>query len=70
MKARASDTSVFSFNEGNILRDSFSSQLVDRTDRPNRIKVFYHDQTAYNSETEVDLGRRGGSGGSGGARRQ
>jgi hypothetical protein len=55
MKARANDTSVFSFNEGNILRDSFSSQLVDRTDRSNRIKVFYHDQTAYNSETEVDL---------------
>ena len=56
MKARAQDTSVFSFNEGNILRDSFSSTLVDRSTRPNLIQLFYHDQSAYNSETEVDIG--------------
>ena len=55
MKPRMQDSSVFSFNEGNILMDSFSSELVDRTIRPNRIKLFYHDQTAYNSETEIDL---------------
>jgi len=55
MKARQSDASVFSFNESNILRDSFTSTLVDRVDRPNRLKLFYHDQTTYNSETEVDL---------------
>jgi hypothetical protein len=55
MKARQSDSSVFSFNESNILKDSFSSTLVDRADRPNRIQLFYHNQTAYNAETEVDL---------------
>jgi Putative phage tail protein len=55
MKARAADSSVFSFNETNILQDSFSSELTDRTDKPNRLKLFYHDQSTYNSETEVDM---------------
>jgi predicted phage tail protein len=55
MKARQSDSSVFSFNESNIIRDSFSASLLDRTDHPNRIKLFFHDQSTYNAETEVDL---------------
>lgn len=55
MKARASDTSIFSFNEGNILKDSFQSTLIDRAQMPNRLKLFFHDQNTYNSETEVDL---------------
>jgi cell wall-associated NlpC family hydrolase len=54
MKARAQDTSIFSFNSNNILLDSFSSQMLERTNLPNSIKLFFHDQNTYNSETEVD----------------
>ena len=53
MKARAAAASVFSFDETNILKESFTAELVDRVDRPNRLKLFFHSKTAYNAETEV-----------------
>lgn len=53
MKARKSETSVFSFTSANILADSFSSEKVDRSQRSNRIHLFYHSAETYNAETEV-----------------
>jgi cell wall-associated NlpC family hydrolase len=53
LKAIRDGSSVFSFDEDNILRDSFVSELLDRAERPNRIKAFYHSADTYNAETEV-----------------
>lgn len=53
MRSRAAGTSVFSFNESNIIKDSFSSELMDRADKPNQIRLFYHSRTTYNAENEV-----------------
>ncbi len=57
LKARDEAASVFSFDTSNIVLDSgrstFVSEEVDRTERPNRVKVAYHTEDAYNAETEV-----------------
>lgn len=53
IRERTTGASVFSFNESNILKDSFTSELIDRSERPNRIKLFYHSASGYNAETEV-----------------
>jgi len=55
MKAITQATSIFSFNESNILEDSFDANLVERSQLPNRVKVFFNDQSTYNSQTEVDI---------------
>lgn len=53
MKARTTGASVFAFDESNILKDSLTSELVDRGERPNRIKAFFHTRATYNAETET-----------------
>lgn len=53
MRARKAETSVFSFTTSNILEGSFSSELVDRSERANRVKLFYHSEESHNAETEV-----------------
>jgi len=61
MRARKADASVFSFTESNILvegegpeaRSTFLSELVDRSDRANRLKVIFHSEESRNAETEV-----------------
>jgi len=60
LKARTPGSSVFSFNTSNIIADSgqdgrstFQSEIIDRAERPNRVKLFYHDADAYNAETEA-----------------
>ena len=45
--------SVFSFDESNIIRDSFQAELVDRAEKANRIKAFYHSAETFNAETEA-----------------
>jgi cell wall-associated NlpC family hydrolase len=45
--------SVFSFDSSNILKESFGSELVDRAERPNRVKAFYHSSDTYQAETEA-----------------
>lgn len=46
-------TSVFSFTTANILEGSFASELIDRAERANRIKVLYHSEETHNAEAEV-----------------
>jgi hypothetical protein len=53
MKARTTGTSVFSFTTANILKDSFSSELISRADRANRVRVLYHSSDSLNAETEA-----------------
>ncbi len=53
MKARAEGNSVMSFSESTILADTFNAELLDRADRANRIKLFYHSEESDNAETEV-----------------
>lgn len=53
LKPIISADSVFSFNPTNILKESFSSTLVDRAETPNRIKAFYHSSDTYQAETEA-----------------
>ena len=53
LKPIQADTSVFSFDTSNILRDSFTAELADRAERPNRIKAFYHTSDTYQAETEA-----------------
>ena len=53
MRARTSGNSVYSFNEDNILKDSFWSEKVDRTGRANQVKIFYYPDQTYNAENEA-----------------
>ncbi len=53
MKARGAGASVFSFTEANILKDSFGSELVNRSDRNNSIDVVYHSEDSLSAETAV-----------------
>lgn len=53
LKPIQAETSVFSFDSSNILKESFASELVDRAERPNRVKAFYHTSDTYNAETEA-----------------
>lgn len=53
LKARKDEASVFSFTQSNILADSFSSEMLDRTGRPNRVKILHQSEDSLNSETEV-----------------
>ena len=53
MKPRKSETSVFSFNPNNILRDTFWSEQITRSDRANLVKAFIHPADTYNAEAEV-----------------
>jgi hypothetical protein len=53
MRARAAGSSVFSFTTANILRDSFNSELLDRSQRANRFHVFYHALETFSAETEI-----------------
>jgi hypothetical protein len=53
MKARAQDTAVMDFNASSILAGSFSSEMIDRSIRANRVHVFYHSANALNAETET-----------------
>ena len=53
MKAITAESSVFSFTTANILEGSFSSELIDRAERANRIKVLFHSEEAHNAESEV-----------------
>lgn len=53
MRPRAAGTSVFSFTTANILRDSFSSEMLDRSQRANRFHIFYHALETFSAETEI-----------------
>jgi hypothetical protein len=53
MRARKAETAVFTFTTANILRDSFSSELLDRAQRANRFHMFYHPLETFQAETEV-----------------
>jgi cell wall-associated NlpC family hydrolase len=53
MRCRSAGSSVFSFNSTNIIRDSFSSEMVDRADRTNRLRILYHGEESLNAETEA-----------------
>jgi hypothetical protein len=53
LKPLQAEASVFSFDTSNIIKESFASELVDRAERPNRIKAFYHTSDTYNAETEA-----------------
>jgi cell wall-associated NlpC family hydrolase len=53
LKPIQAEASVFSFDTSNILKESFASELVDRAERPNRVKAFYHTSDTYNAETEA-----------------
>lgn len=53
MKAIGADTSVFSFTTANILEGSFGTEMIDRAERANRIKVLYHSEEAHNAESEI-----------------
>jgi len=53
MKAIGAESSVFSFTSANILEGSFSTEMIDRAERANRIKVLFHSEEAHNAETEV-----------------
>lgn len=72
LKPIQAETSVFSFDASNIVRDSFAAELADRADRPNRIKAFYHTSETYQAETEAvredvaDQAAREARGGNGG----
>lgn len=57
-RLREAETSVFSFDETNILVDengdsTFEAELVDRVSKPNRIKALFHSEETLNAETEV-----------------
>lgn len=58
MKAIGAESSVFSFTTANILEGSFSSEMIDRAERANRIKVLFHSEEAHNAETEVIVDHR------------
>lgn len=62
IKPRIAGSSVFSFTTSNILaeagggsdgRSTFQAELMDRSDRPNRIKLYFHDEKNFNAESEV-----------------
>lgn len=52
-KARTSGTSVFSFTSANILRDSFSAELMDRSGLANRVRVNFRPLATYSAEASV-----------------
>ena len=64
IKPRRGDaSSVFSFDTSNILLDdedepgsgesTFTAELRDRNEQPNRVKLLFHDGEAFNAESEV-----------------
>ena len=53
MRCRKAESTVFSFNAGNILKGSFTSEMLDRAQRANRVNVFYHSKDTYNAETGI-----------------
>lgn len=53
MKAISAESSVFDFTTSNILEGSFSSEMIDRAERANRVKLLFHSEEAHNAETEV-----------------
>jgi hypothetical protein len=58
VRARKPGTSVFSFNETNILVDKsgrslFSSEQIDRAERPNRVHVLFRSAQTFSAETSV-----------------
>lgn len=52
-KARTSGSSVFSFTTANILRDSFSAELMDRSGLANRVRVNFRPLATYNAEASA-----------------
>lgn len=52
-KTRSSGSSVFSFTAANILRDSFSAELMDRSGLANRVRVNFRPLATYNAEASV-----------------
>lgn len=55
MKARKAESSVFAFTESNMLKGSFSSEVLDRRERANRVRVFIRPSDTYTTETEVTV---------------
>jgi hypothetical protein len=53
MVARKDGSSVFSFDESNVIADSFEAELVDRSQKPNRLKLLFHSEETLGAETEV-----------------
>ena len=53
LKMRTAGTTLFSFTAANILVGTFQSELIDRSERRNRIKVLLHAEENQNAETEV-----------------
>lgn len=61
IKPRIAGASVFSFDTSNVLaedssgqsRSTFQAELIDRAERPNRIKLYFHDEKNFNAESEV-----------------
>lgn len=53
LKTRHTADSVFSFTASNILRDSFTAELVDRSQLANRVIAAYRGEETYNAETSV-----------------
>lgn len=58
LRPRVTSASVFSFNSTNILVDengesTFEAEQMDRANKPNRIKAFFHSEDSLNAETEV-----------------
>jgi len=53
IKPRRAEASVFNFDDSSILRDTFSSEQLDRSQLANQIRVYYHSLDTLNAETEV-----------------
>lgn len=53
LAVRSVAASVMSFTTANIKAGTFRAELMDRTDRPNRVKVLFHSDEAHNAESEV-----------------
>ena len=53
LKARKAESAVQDFDSSGILEGSFSSDKIDRTQRCNRINVFYHSAETLNAETGI-----------------
>ena len=67
IKPRIAGASLKSFTTASILADdssgqtrsSFQAELMDRTERPNRIKLYFHDEQNFNAEAEVIVDDKG-----------
>lgn len=58
LRARKSESSVFTFDSSNIMLDengdsTFVATLTDRSQKPNRLKLFFHSEDTLNAETEA-----------------